>query len=61
MTITLSKSKALAPIIFYQMNGLVLGTFEKSALETDMNRSGLSSPGGFSLAHNVPSRRTLRV
>lgn len=24
-------------IIFYQMNGLMLGTFEKSALEADMN------------------------
>ncbi len=43
-------------IIFYQMNGLVLGTFEKSALEKDMNRFGLSSPGAFSLAHNVPNQ-----
>jgi uncharacterized glyoxalase superfamily protein PhnB len=41
-------------IIFYQMNGLVLGTFKKSALEEDMNRFGLSSHGAFSLAHNVP-------
>lgn len=40
-------------IIFYQMNGLVLGTFEKSAFEKDMGRNGLSSPGAFSLAHNV--------
>lgn len=40
-------------IIFYQMNGLVLGTFEKSALENDMNRYGLSPRGAFSLAHNV--------
>lgn len=40
-------------IIFYQMNGFVLGTFEKSALERDMNRSELASPGAFSLAHNV--------
>lgn len=43
-------------IIFYQMNGFVLGTFEKSALEKDMNRGGLSSPGAFSLAHNVPGQ-----
>ncbi len=43
-------------IIFYQMNGFVLGTFEKSALEKDMNRPGLASPGAFSLAHNVPSQ-----
>lgn len=43
-------------IIFYQMNGFVLGTFKKSALETDMNRSGLLSPGAFSLGHNVLSQ-----
>jgi predicted enzyme related to lactoylglutathione lyase len=43
-------------IIFYQMNGFVLGTFEKSALEKDMNRAGLSSHGAFSLAHNVSSQ-----
>lgn len=43
-------------IIFYQMNGLVLGTFEMSALEKDMNRSGLSTNGAFSLAHNVPGQ-----
>lgn len=43
-------------IIFYQMNGLVLGTFLKSALEADMNRSDLSSRGAFALAHNVPSQ-----
>lgn len=40
-------------IVFYQMNGSVLGTFDKTALEKDMNRFGLSSPGAFSLGHNV--------
>jgi uncharacterized protein len=40
-------------IVFYQMNGFVLGTFLKTSLETDMNRSGLLQPGAFSLAHNV--------
>lgn len=40
-------------IIFYQMNGFVLGTFLKSSLEADMNRNGLVQPGAFSLAHNV--------
>lgn len=45
-----------AEILFYQMNGLVLGLFEKSALEKDMNRSGLTSPGAFSLAHNVAAQ-----
>lgn len=43
-------------IIFYQMNGFVLGTFEKSALEKDMNRAGLLSPGAFALAHNVANK-----
>lgn len=41
-------------IIFYQMNGFVLGTFSKPALEQDMGRAGLLVPGAFSLAHNVP-------
>ncbi|MGH6760662.1 MAG: VOC family protein [Phyllobacterium sp.] len=40
-------------IIFYQMNGFVLGTFLKSSLEADMNRTGLAVPGAFALAHNV--------
>ncbi len=42
-------------IIFYQMNGLMLGTFLQASLETDMNRSGLVRPGAFALAHNVES------
>jgi len=43
-------------IIFYQMNGFVLGTFSKPALEQDMGRTGLSAPGASSLAHNVPAQ-----
>ena len=43
-------------IIFYQMNGMVLGTFQKAALEADMNRPDLLQPGAFSLAHNVPRK-----
>lgn len=43
-------------IVFYQMNGSVLGTFERGALEADMNRSGLMIPGAFALAHNVASQ-----
>lgn len=43
-------------IVFYQMNGLVLGTFLKQELEADMNRSGLMQPGAFALAHNVVAR-----
>lgn len=40
-------------IVFYQMNGLVLGTFLRPALEADMQQTGLRRPGAFSLAHNV--------
>ncbi|CAN2532383.1 hypothetical+protein [Methylocapsa aurea] len=43
-------------IVFYQMNGFVLSAFLKDALEEDMSRSGLQTPGAFSLAHNVPSK-----
>jgi len=42
-------------IIFYQMNGLVLGTWLTSALEGDMRREGLARPGAFALAHNLGS------
>lgn len=41
-------------IVFYQMNGLMLGTWRRDALEQDMQRS-LGSPGAFSVAHNVAS------
>ena len=44
-------------ILFYQMSGLVLGTFSKPSLEADMNRSGLVAPGAFSLAHNVATQK----
>ena len=43
-------------IVFYQMNGLVLGTFRLAALEADMGRAGLRAPGAFALAHNVAGR-----
>jgi catechol 2,3-dioxygenase-like lactoylglutathione lyase family enzyme len=42
-------------IVFYQMNGFVLGTWLARALEADMQRPGLAQPGAFSLAHNVAS------
>lgn len=42
-------------IVFYQMNGLVLGTWRETALGADMGRS-LVRPGAFSIAHNVPAR-----
>jgi len=42
-------------IVFYQMNGLVLGTWLAAALESDVRRES-RSPGAFSLAHNVASQ-----
>src|SRR3954470_9838353 len=48
-------------IIFYQMNGLMLGTWLQSALEGDMQRSGLSRPGAFALAHNVPTEGDVQI
>ena len=39
-------------IVFYQMNGLMLGTWSAEALAEDSGRRGLT-PGAFSLAHNV--------
>lgn len=39
-------------IVFYQMNGLMLGTWKREVLEEDMQRS-LGTPGAFSIAHNV--------
>ena len=42
-------------IVFYQMNGFVLCTWNVAALEEDMRRPGLAGPGAFSLAHNVGS------
>ncbi len=43
-------------IVFYQMNGFVLGTWAQAELEADMRREGLCRPGAFALAHNVGSQ-----
>jgi catechol 2,3-dioxygenase-like lactoylglutathione lyase family enzyme len=41
-------------IAFYQMNGLVLGTWLAEKLDEDSQRPGkTSTPGAFALAHNV--------
>ncbi|WP_369061445.1 VOC family protein [Caulobacter sp. 73W] len=42
-------------IVFYQMNGFVLGTWLKSALELDMQRRCNSASAPIALAHNVGS------
>lgn len=47
-------------VVFYQMNGLVLGTWLTPKLEADMQRKGLCRPGAFALAHNVPARQDVQ-
>ncbi len=42
-----------AEIIFYQMNGFMLGTWLSAHLEGDMQRTSLARRGNFALAHNV--------
>ena len=43
-------------IIFYQMNGFVLGTWLTARLEADMQRQGPSRTGACALAHNVAAK-----
>lgn len=45
-----------AEIVFYQMNGFVLGTWLRSALAADSGRPDGSGSGAFALAHNVATR-----
>jgi catechol 2,3-dioxygenase-like lactoylglutathione lyase family enzyme len=49
-----------AEILFYQMNGLVLGTWLRTALAADMGRAGAPGPGSIALAHNVASAEEVR-
>lgn len=46
-------------VVFYQMNGLMLGTWLQPQLEDDMRRPGGDAPGAFSLAHNAPDEATV--
>ncbi len=48
-------------IVFYQMNGFVLGTFLKHALEADMNRCAGPGFGAQALGHNVPDKADVDV
>jgi catechol 2,3-dioxygenase-like lactoylglutathione lyase family enzyme len=43
-------------IVFYQMNGLMLGTWLETALAADMQRQNLGGRGAVALAHNVLTR-----
>ena len=47
-------------IVFYQMNGMVLGLWPTSDLEEDMQRPGLVRPGAFALAHNVAAKEDVQ-
>jgi uncharacterized protein len=47
-------------IVFYQMNGLILGTWLESRLAADMNQKGLARPGAFALAHNLRTREEVQ-
>lgn len=44
-----------AEIVFYQMNGLVLGTFLRGSLDEDMGRRNGTRAGAYALAHNLGS------
>jgi len=43
-------------IIFYQMNGFVLGTWREAAMAADMGGMRFNRPGAFNLAHNVAAK-----
>ena len=43
-------------IVFYQMNGFVLGTWRKAALEGDMKRPAGVGGGAYALAHNTADK-----
>ncbi len=49
-----------ADIVFYQMNGLMLGTWLAKELSDDMQRK-LLSPGAFSVAHNVARKEDVQI
>ncbi len=47
-------------IAFYQMNGFVLGTWRREALEADAQRPAGPGPAAVALAHNVESEALVR-
>ena len=47
-------------IVFYQMNGLMLGTWLRPLLEADMQRSSVAGAGAFALAHNVRAQEAVQ-
>tara|TARA_R110002020_G_scaffold88345_2_gene217036 strand:+ start:40 stop:546 length:507 start_codon:yes stop_codon:yes gene_type:complete len=47
-------------IVFFQMNGFVLGLWRRDALAEDTNRPAASGSGAFALAHNVAAAEDVR-
>ena len=45
-----------ADVVFYQMNGLMLGTWLMSHLREDMQQKGAPGFGAMTLAHNVAEK-----
>jgi catechol 2,3-dioxygenase-like lactoylglutathione lyase family enzyme len=43
-------------VVFYQLNGLMLGTWLSSALQEDSRQSPFTRPSAFALAHNVKTQ-----
>jgi predicted lactoylglutathione lyase len=43
-------------ILFFQMNGFVLGLWKAEQQAKDMGRANTASPAPFALAHNVPAK-----
>ena len=48
-------------VVFYQMNGLMLGTWLQAKLEEDSKQAKLARPGAFVLAHNVGWEKAVDV
>jgi catechol 2,3-dioxygenase-like lactoylglutathione lyase family enzyme len=47
-------------IVFYQMNGLMFGTWLAKSLADDSRRPAAAGPGAFSLAHNVATKEAVQ-
>ena len=47
-------------IAFYQMNGLMLGTWLAHSLSDDMQRANSSQNAAFALAHNVSAKKEVQ-
>jgi catechol 2,3-dioxygenase-like lactoylglutathione lyase family enzyme len=49
-----------ADVVFYQMNGLMLGTWLAGHLKQDARRPDMTTPGAFALAHNVARKEDVQ-